>query len=263
MIAALISGGSFWNCATSASRTDLSLSSVIAPAAFASTSPLKVAAHAAMRTSASRSRISGAITSMSAAVSPPICASASQRRRLEFRAARFRERIDQRLAMRCSGFARLAEAPRRSDAHVAARVVEQWPNRVGIFRGRLRLQDDGEHGGADVWIGIIRVFEHRGDVRLRLRAEPREKLKRLHANGLGRFGREQFRDFVRGDRRLPPIGQRTHGQRGDFIGRIRERGDRAFHDGGRRFIRPSSSALVWASSDSKAPASEQRRRRTI
>ena len=76
MIAALISGGSFWNCATSASRTDLSLSSVIAPAAFASTSPLRVDAHAAMRTSASRSRISGTIASMSAPISPPICASA-------------------------------------------------------------------------------------------------------------------------------------------------------------------------------------------
>ena len=66
MIASLVSGGSFSNCATSASRTVLSFSSASAPAAFASTSPLNVAAHAAMRTSASRSRISGAITSMSA-----------------------------------------------------------------------------------------------------------------------------------------------------------------------------------------------------
>ena len=72
-------------------------------------------------------------------------------------------------------------------------------------------------------------------MRLRLRAEPREELKRLHADGLGRFGREQFR-HVRGDGRLPPVGQRAHGERDDFLGRIRERGDGAFHDGRRGFI---------------------------
>ena len=158
MIAALISGGSFWNCATSISRTDLSFSSVIAPAAFASTSPLRRGrprrdAHFGIAVADQRNDRVNVRAGQSADLRERV-----KRRGLEFRAARSRERIDQSLAMRLSGFARLAEALRRSDADVAARIVEQWPNGVRIFRGRLRSEDDGEDGSANIWVGIARYI---------------------------------------------------------------------------------------------------------
>ena len=48
--------------------------------------------------------------------------------------------------------------------------------------------------------------------------------------------REQLRNFIRRGC-LPPIGQRPHRERRDFLGRIRQRGDRPLHDRGRRHIR--------------------------
>ncbi len=69
----------------------------------------------------------------------------------------------------------------------------------------------------------------------------------------GVAGREQFR-HIRGDGCLPPVGQRAHGERGDFIGRVRERGDGAFHDRRRGFKRTIFERVGLRTSD----AAEQR-----
>ena len=157
-------------------------------------------------------------------------------RGLEFRIPRGCERINQSLAMLLSGFARLAKALRRRDPNITARVVEEWPNRFRIFCGRLRGKDDRENDSANVWVLVSGIFEHLRDLRFRLRAEPGKKLKRLHPDSLGSCGPEQFRN-VSGGRRLTPISQRTHSERGDFIGRVRQRRDRAIYDGRGRLKR--------------------------
>ena len=91
--------------------------------------------------------------------------------------------------MRARGFAGLAEAVRCCSADLSSRIVEQGPNGVHMFRGCLRFQDHGEHGRADVRIGIAGVLEHGGDVGFGLRPEPPEEIERLDADGLRRFRR--------------------------------------------------------------------------
>ena len=66
-------------------------------------------------------------------------------------------------------------------------------------------------------------------MRLRLHAEPCEKLNASMRTASGAAGTSSFATSAPTD--TTPVGQRTHGERGDFIGRIRKRSHGPFHDG--------------------------------